>query len=120
MSKTDESRFHQGNRLRWLIENSIVKIADISEKSNIPVSSLYDLYKKEDIPRAKLEALCKVMEWDIKQFYPELFTGVEEPAASYEILKERAKSLEQMIKDKEVIIIQQTEIIELLKKSKRK
>lgn len=117
-----ESRLHQGERLKWLIERSGFTAVEVSEKLDISRSSLYELYKKRDIDRGTLEKFCTLLKQDIRTFYPDISGKniLNDPEVEYEVLKEKNKSLEQMIKDKEVIIIQQQEIIELLKKKQSK
>lgn len=114
-----ENSFHQGNRLKYLIEKSTLKQSEILSLTGTAKSSLYDLYKKESIDKMVLEKFCRVMNEDIRQFYPDLISTVSEPGPEYRILREKVKTLEQMLKDKEVIIIRQDEIIEMLKQSKK-
>ena len=40
--------FHQGLRLKKYIEESGKTLKQISEKSKIPISSIHDLYKKDE------------------------------------------------------------------------
>jgi hypothetical protein len=69
---------HQGLRLKKIIELSHLKIKDISELSGIPHSSLYDLYKKPEILRVKIEPILKVLGVDPVLFYSDHKLDIEQ------------------------------------------
>jgi transcriptional regulator with XRE-family HTH domain len=115
-----KSRVHQGNKLKHLIEKSDFTIQQVSEKTDMPRSTLYDLFKKSDIPRDTLEIFCELLGVNIREFFPDIANASSNPETPYEVLVERVKSLEEMIKAKDVIIISQQEMIELLKKANKK
>ncbi len=66
---TKATPIHQGRKLKDAVDRSKLRIQDISKLSEIPVSSLYDIFKKEDVPRKKLYRLCEILELDSDEFY---------------------------------------------------
>lgn len=66
---TKATPIHQGRKLKEAVDRSKLRIQDISKLSEIPVSSLYDIFKKEDVPRKKLYRLCEILELDSDEFY---------------------------------------------------
>lgn len=106
---------HQGNRLEYLLKRSGKSLIHISEKAGIARQSLYNYLGMEEIPRKKLLKILEAAEIEGTEFF---ISEISDPAAEYRVLKEKVKSLEQMIHDKEVIIIQQKEMIELLKQQR--
>ena len=78
-----ETQYHQGNRLKYFIEHSHLKLKEISEKSKIPLSSFYDLYKKDEILGSKLKAILDVLGVDEKIFFDRNYTEVADPVAPY-------------------------------------
>ena len=115
-----EIRIHQGQKLKQLVENNKLKQSEILNLTGFAKSSLYEIYKKEDVPRATLEKLCNVLNEDIRQFFPELVRIGGDPGEDYEYLKQRVKSLEQIVHDKEMIIHTQQELIDLLKQKNKR
>lgn len=114
---------HQGQKLKYVIEKSKYTVEQIATWAGMHRTTIYNLFAKAEIPRAKLEKICHPIGVEIDIFYgvetdPEQV--IQDPTAEYRVLQERVRSLEQMIHDKEVIIINQQEIIELLKKGKPK
>ena len=106
---------HQGNRLQYLMEKAGVNLVQAAVTLEISRSTLYNYFGMEEIPRKKLLKICEVTGIDINDVYQE--PVVNDPGAIY---KAQIKTLEEMVKAKDVIIIQQSEIIDLLKKSKAK
>lgn len=109
---------HQGSRLKWLIDNSPKSRRDIALEAGISEASIYNYQNEETINSKKLKKLAAALGVDMSEFDEKQV--MNEPTADYRVLQERVRSLEQMIHDKEVIIINQQEIIELLKKGKPK
>ncbi len=60
---------HQGKKLKAAVDASKLKVKEISEKSGIAVSSMYDIFRKEDVPRRKLQKLCEALGIDFDEFY---------------------------------------------------
>jgi hypothetical protein len=60
---------HQGKIIKAAVDASKLRVHDIAQLAKIPVSSLYDIFKKEDIPRKKLERLCEVLELNFEETY---------------------------------------------------
>lgn len=109
---------HQGYRLRFLLEERKINIVHLSDKLGLSRSTIYNYFEMEEIPRKKLLPICRETGIEINDV---LFaSSVNESKTEYQKMQERVKSLEQMLKDKEVIIINQQEIIDLLKQSKSK
>lgn len=109
---------HHGNRLKYLIEKNKLNVVQIAANLNVARGTLYNYFAQEEIPRKKLLKVCEAAGIDISEFDHDL--EMNDPATDYRVLQERVKSLERMIHDKEVIIISQQEIINLLKKEKSK
>jgi predicted RNase H-like nuclease (RuvC/YqgF family) len=63
---------HQGKLLKEKVDNGKYKVLDLAQIANIPISSLYDLYKKEFLPMKKLEVLCEILGADIREFFPNM------------------------------------------------
>lgn len=109
---------HHGHRLKYLIEKNKGNIVQIAEKLNVARGTLYNYFEQEEIPKKKLLKVCEAAGIDINELLDN--QEMQEPAADYRVLQERVRSLEQMIHDKDVIILSQQEIIDLLKKQKSK
>lgn len=109
---------HQGERLKWLIDKSGKSRQDIALEAGISPASIYNYFREETINSKKLEKLAKALGVTVNDFN-DLPTPptLQEDQAVY-LLRERVKTLEQMIHDKEVIIIQQQEVIDLLKQQR--
>ncbi len=60
---------HQGKIIKTAVDASKLRVHDIARMAEIPVSSLYDIFKKEDIPRKKLEKLCEVLGLNFEETY---------------------------------------------------
>jgi len=97
-----------------LLERQKVNFVHLAKQLNISRATLYNYFETEEIPRKKLEKVCTAAGIDVNEIYQ---SEVNDPAAE---LRAKVKTLEEMVRDKEVIIVQQREIIELLKKSKTK
>ena len=107
---------HQGSRLQNFIEKSPVTIVEILKQTGIAKSSLYDLFKKEELLQSKILPILELINIDADQFYGKLeLNDGETPyglKVENELLKTEIELLKKQLADKE-------EIIELLK-SKRK
>ncbi len=107
---------HQGKLLKEKVDNGKYKVLDLARIARIPISSLYDLYKKEYLPMRKLESLCKILEVDIREFYPQMVTVsrkktknvVTDSQADYGYKKE----MERLTKENKLL----TEQVESMKK----
>jgi hypothetical protein len=109
---------HEGNRLEYLLSKSGKSLSYISENAEVARQTLYNYFKLKDLPRKKLLTILEVAEIDQDDFWqPDV---ANDPAAKYKAMNEQIKTLEEMVKAKEVIIIQQQEIIDLLKKGNQK
>lgn len=112
---------HEGNRLEHLLSKSSKSLIDIAKQADVARQTLYNYFKLEDIPRKKLLTILDIAGIDKEDFFGS--EEINDPAAEYKSMKERVKTLEEMVRAKEVIIIQQSEMIELLKqqhKNKKK
>jgi FtsZ-binding cell division protein ZapB len=106
--------FHQGSRIKNLIEKSQYKISDIIKKSGIAHSSIFDLFKKEEIVRSKLLPIL-----DILKITYEEFMGTSTSTEIEDLKKENATLKNeniQLLKDK----IDLMQRIEQLQKSFKK
>lgn len=61
-------RFHHGSRLKNLVSKTPKKLKDISQLSGVPLSSLHDMFKKEEILPKKIEPVLKVLEVSFEDF----------------------------------------------------
>lgn len=109
----DKTQFHNGFRLKNKIEKSHLKLKIISEKSGIPLSSIYDMYKKPELLRSKIKPILDVIEVDIDQFYQ---TKQDAPKQ----LEESGLKVENEALKREIALLKQNlevkeEIIQLLK-----
>jgi DNA-binding Xre family transcriptional regulator len=102
-------RHHQGKIIKTAVDASKLRVNDIARMAKIPVSSLYDIFKKEDIPRKKLERLCEVLELNFEETYfgsqtmldPELVyvlkADMDKVVFENDFLKKRVTDLERII-----------------------
>jgi hypothetical protein len=74
-------QIHQGKLLKEKIARSRMKVQDVARDAKLAPSSLYDMYKKSDVPRTKLKTICGIIHADIRDFYVDLFTTQGDPAA---------------------------------------
>lgn len=114
---------HQGQKLKYVIEKSNYTVEQIATWAGMHRTTIYNLFARAEIPRSKLEKICRPIGVEIDIFYgveTDPDQVIQDPTAEYRILQERVKSLEQMIEAKEVIIINQAEMIELLKEKRGK
>jgi DNA-binding Xre family transcriptional regulator len=89
---TSAMPIHQGKKLKKAVDDSKLRVKDIAEKAQIPISSLYDIFKKEDVPRKKLEKLCEVLEVNLDEMYFES-QELSDPNALYEELQNEIRQL---------------------------
>lgn len=106
-----KTQFHQGLRLQNKIQKSPLKLKVISEKSGVPVSSVYDLYKKPELLRSKIKPILDVLEIDADTFYGFKTDESKDLLMEIERLKAEVLTLRRELELKE-------EIIQLLKKRK--
>lgn len=114
---------HHGQKLKHVIEKSKYTVEQIATWAGMHRTTIYNLFARAEIPRSKLEKICRPIGVEIDIFYgveTDPDQVIQDPTAEYRILQERVKSLEQMIEAKEVIIINQAEMIELLKEKRGK
>lgn len=106
-------QFHQGSKLKKIVETGSLTIAEILNKSGISRGTLYNFFDYEEITRKKIKPVLDALQVDIDSFYnsPNV---VKEDAAAYGLqatidgLKREIELLKQQIETKD-------EIIELLK-----
>lgn len=111
-----EMQFHQGLRLQNLIEKSSYSITKITTKTGIAKSSLYDIFKRDELLPSKIRPILDLLNVSFFDFYGFTTNGfvVNEDQIPYglreqvALLKEQVESLKKQLADKE-------EIIELLK-----
>jgi hypothetical protein len=106
---TNNTPIHQGKMLKAAVDNSKQRVLDIAGAAGIPVSSLYDLFKKEDVPRLKLKKLCDALDLVLSDFYyptrkvSEGYMGLDKQSdldrlvAENELLRKRIEDLEKII-----------------------
>jgi len=114
-TKTAKTQFHQGVKLKKIVEKSGTTIKELLKKSGISRGTLYNFFEYEDIPRKKLSPLLEVLEVD-----PDVFYGfrkaddIESVSAEKDIdklklevdsLKRERELLQQLLQDKEDIIL---------------
>jgi hypothetical protein len=100
---------HQGKIIKAAVDASKSRVHDIARMAKVPVSSLYDIFRKEDIPRKKLERLCEVLELNFEETYfgpqtildPQLVYVLK---ADFEALEKENDLLNKRIADLERII----------------
>lgn len=100
---------HQGKIIKAAVDASKLRVHDIASLAGIPVSSLYDIFKKEDIPRKKLEKLCEVLGLDFEETYfgTQITLDPEQQyvlKADFEALQKENEWLNKRISDLERII----------------
>jgi Cro/C1-type HTH DNA-binding domain len=81
-------QIHQGKLLKEKIARSRMKVQDVARDAKLAPSSLYDMYKKSDVPRTKLKTICSIIHADIRDFYVDLFTIPGEQAAEANLFSE--------------------------------
>ncbi len=60
--------FHQGLRLKKFIEKSDYKILDVVKKTGIANSSLFDIFKKEELSRSKILPILNLIGMTYEDF----------------------------------------------------
>ncbi len=100
---------HQGKIIKAAVDASKLRVHDIARLAEIPVSSLYDIFRKEDIPRKKLERLCEVLNLNFEETYfgtqtmldPDLVyvpkADMDKVVFQNDFLKQRVADLERII-----------------------
>src|SRR5436853_4300136 len=106
--------FHHGSRLKKLIDKSPMQVSEISKKSGVALSSLYDIYKKEELTRSKIGPILKVLNIEPEDFFNGK-TSLEEPQPAYYAEIEALKRENQLLREQ---VAQLKEIIELNKRRK--
>ena len=109
-------QFHQGSRLKNLIEKSRITQKEISEKAKIAASSLNDLFKKDEILPSRIEKILEVINVSSDQFYKVRSNNLNDDGG-VDFLSENAQ-LRQIINLLKRQVDQQEEVITLLKKRK--
>lgn len=109
-------QFHQGSKLKKIIDNSELTIAQIVEQSKVSKGTLYNFFEYEEITRKKIAPILEVLGVDINSFYLSPSIANDAPAAygykaMYESLLRENELLKKQLADKE-------EIIALLKSKK--
>ena len=64
-----EMQLHQGSKLKKIIEKSDFLIKDISENTEVAVSSLYDMFAKQEILPSKIRPILKLLGVTFYEFY---------------------------------------------------
>jgi predicted transcriptional regulator len=60
--------FHQGSRLKKIIEKSDFNISQIVKKSGIANSSIYGMFEKEELVRSKILPILDVLKMTYEEF----------------------------------------------------
>ncbi len=107
-------QINQGDLLRTKIAQSRMKVQDVAKQAKLPPSSLYDMYKRTDVPRSKLQAVCDVLGISIREFYMDMETDPEQltnegqaeyfPTAQIEMLRRECGFLKEQVKHLNTII----------------
>lgn len=114
-------QFHQGQRLRNLIEKKKIEQKQISELTGIPKSSLTEILKREEIMLSKLQKILKVLDVTQEDFFNTNYKADSEPPRKNinQLIEENEilrRENNQLLKDK---IALQADIIELQKGVKK-
>lgn len=97
---------HQGLRLKKKVEISRFKVKQIVQKSGIAKSSLYDMYKKPELLRSKVEPVLNAINITADDFFASVEPAsnvLNEPQEPYgqraiiEMLKQEIEALKQAI-----------------------
>lgn len=60
---------HHGLKLKERVKRSSLMISEIVERSGVPVSSLYDMYKRPELLRSKVAPILKVLKIHPDDFF---------------------------------------------------
>ena len=108
-------QFHHGSRLKKIVDNHKLTTQEISKKSGIASSSLYDMFKKEELLRKTVEPVLKVLEVAESDFFNSN-SRVDDPQAVYGMQLE----LEAMKRENQLLRDQVAQLTKLLNQRKRK
>lgn len=110
-------QFHNGMRLKKIIKNQTLTITEISKRSEVASSSIYDLFKKPEVTPGRIRPILEVIGISVEDFFYsskiENRTGKEGLVIEIENLKRQNELLREQI-------TQQKEMILLLKKGNKK
>ncbi len=122
-------QIHQGELLKEKVAQSKLKVHEIAAQAKLPTSSLYDLYKRIDVPRSKLQAICDVLHINIREFYLDLTENnnslTSEDQAEYytraqvEMLRRECGFLKEQVKHLNTIIALLNEKLAALQQTKQ-
>lgn len=62
-------QFHQGSKLKKIVEKSGLTISQIVETSGVSKGTLYNFFDYEEITRKKLTPVLEALNYDVDQFY---------------------------------------------------
>lgn len=113
IGKMSETQYHQGSRLKKFVDKSEYTLKEISEKSDVPTSSIYDMFKKSELLPSKFLPLLKVMGVTMLEFEGKRSKGEE-----VDIIQKMTLEIESLKRENELLkqqIASKDEIIQLLK-----
>jgi len=105
-----EMQLHQGMRLKKIISESRYKVKEISELSEVPMSSLYDFFEKTELMPSRIRPILKLLNVSFSYFYSiKIYTNTAKPSDNTEgfvreALQKENELLRQQLADKEEII----------------
>src|SRR4051812_18467684 len=106
---------HHGSKLKKLIEKSGMTFVRVSEKSEVPLSSMYDMFKKEELTRKKIETILNALEISPDDFF---IGNRGKEGEDLKVCMDKVQMLESQVEILRQTIEDKNQIIELLKKKK--
>lgn len=104
---------HQGNRLKSILERKGENLVQLAANLGVSRSTLYNYFEQEEIPRKKLLKICEAAGIDGSELNPANILNEDSPL--YKGFIEKIRILEDQVRAKDIIILQQSEMIEMLK-----
>jgi AcrR family transcriptional regulator len=98
-------QFHQGSRLKHLIEKSGMTVAEVSRILDVARTSLYNLFEKKELLRSQSEPILKIIQVDPESFYGHKKEVGELESVTIEALKREIELLKEQLAAKDEIIL---------------